>query len=361
MPIIPEPGEQAASAVDDRGRELALFRAVLDAVDDAVLVTGPEIEPPGPVIEYANPAVARMTGYTPVELLGQTPRLLQGPKTDRAVLDRLRADLRRMRRFQGEVVNYRKDGSEYLVEWLIVPLLGDGDRVLHWVSVQHDVTEQRRMEARQLSLLGELNHRVKNTLSTVQAIANLTLRSSVSPQSFAEGFQSRLRALSGVHNLLNRSAWAGGSLRELLLAELGPHSGGNPDRCLLEGEEVWLSPRVALALSLAFHELAANAIQHGALSDDHGRVEVRWRLTGGPAGQALELTWNERGGPRVGLAPHAGFGSHFLTHGLSYELQGQVQLRLDPEGVSCSIHVLLPIADGETKPQVEELPFMVGD
>jgi PAS domain S-box-containing protein len=289
MPTIPGPGETAASRIADPDRETALFRAVLDSVDEAVLVTSTDLEPPGPVIEYANPAAARITGYDAAELLGKSPRLLQGPKTDRAVLERLRADLGQGRRFRGEAVNYRKDGTEYVVEWVVLPLCDDQGEVLHWVSVQRDVTEQRQFEARQQNLTAELNHRVKNTLSTVQAIAGLTLRSTPSPDDFAERFQARLVALSQAHNTLTRSEWTGALLRELLTRELAPFCDDPPDRCSVDGPDVWLPPRIALALSMAFHELATNASRHGGLSAPGGQLHVAWRLSQDGAGRVLYI------------------------------------------------------------------------
>ena len=113
MPTIPAPGETAASKIGDAEHELALFQSGLDAVDEAVLVTSPELDRRAGD-QIRQPAVARMTGYAPEELLGKTPRILQGPKTDRALLDRLRVDLSTSGRFEGEGANYRKDGASML-------------------------------------------------------------------------------------------------------------------------------------------------------------------------------------------------------------------------------------------------------
>jgi PAS domain S-box-containing protein len=343
MPTIPAPGETAASNIDDDCRELALFRAVLDAMDEAVLVTGPDLELPGPTIQYVNPALLRMTGYSAEELLGQTPRIFQGEATKRAVLDAMIEALSADRRFCGEVVNYNKDGSEYVVEWLILPIRNEDGEVVHWVSVQRDVTQRRKLEARQVSLIGELNHRVKNTLSTVQSIAVLTLRSTPSPEVFAENFQARLLALSQAHNLLTRSDWMGAPLRECLSRELTPYCGDDLGRCTSQGEEVWLPPRIALALTMAFHELASNAARHGALSAAAGNVQVGWSIATTPSGRLLSIQWTERNGPPVPAErARSGFGSRYLERGLAHELQGTVQLRFEPDGVSCSIDVLLP-------------------
>jgi PAS domain S-box-containing protein len=150
-----------------------LFTAV-EATGEAILITSADLDEPGPLIEYANPAFMAMTGYGPEDVTGRSPRLLQGPGTDRAVLDRMRRALVAGESFQGEALNYRKDGSTYTVEWLITPVRDKDGRISRWVSAQRDITERRASEDRQGLLVRELHHRVKNTLATVQAVLNAT-------------------------------------------------------------------------------------------------------------------------------------------------------------------------------------------
>ena len=344
MPTLPAPGETAASSIGDTDRMLALLQCVLAAVDEAVLVTTADLDWPGPIIEYANPAITRMTGYAPNELLGQSPRLFQGAKTDRAVLDRVRIDLAAHAHFHGEATNYRKDGSEYVVEWLIMPLRDDQGQVLHWVSVQRDVTDRRQLEQQHADLLGELDHRVNNTLATVQSIASLTWQVAPSPEAFRESFEGRLRTLSQAHNLLTRSRWTGASLQELIAHELAPHCGPELARCAVAGQEVWLPLRAALPLTMAIHELTTNAAMHGALSSPGGRLQVSWTVSDTPAG-GCSASIGVRAGARPSRHRTAqGFGCRFLERGLAHELRGTVQLRFDPDGASCSIDMLLPMA-----------------
>ena len=124
-----------------------LIKAAMQLVDESVLITTTELELPGPQIVYANEGFRRMTGYTAEEVIGETPRILQGPKTDRAELDRLRRCLSGGEPFfGGEIINYRKDGSEFLLEWYIVPLRNDAGEITHWMASQRDVTERRAME-----------------------------------------------------------------------------------------------------------------------------------------------------------------------------------------------------------------------
>lgn len=168
---------------DDAGStvaDLRLLLAAIEATGEAILITSAELDEPGPRIEYVNPAFTRVTGYEAHEVLGRTPRLLQGPRTDPVVLVRMRSALATGEAFQGEAVNYRKDGSTYVVEWLITPVREAGGHITNWVSAQRDITERRAYEDRQVLMVRELHHRVKNTLATVQAVLNATVRSSLS-------------------------------------------------------------------------------------------------------------------------------------------------------------------------------------
>ena len=138
--------------LEQRTQRLA---AALQQVNEAVLITGPDLEEPGPRILYANPAFAEMTGYDPAEIEGESPRFLQGEKTSEVVLERLRGAVERGEPFSGEAVNYRKDGSEYVVEWNIAPVFGEEGALTHWVSAQRDVTERRDIERRLLQAAQE--------------------------------------------------------------------------------------------------------------------------------------------------------------------------------------------------------------
>ena len=154
--------------------DLSLYKSVVESANDAVIVTTPELDAPGPQIIYVNPAFERMTGWAPEEILGKTPRVLQGPRTPRALLDRLRRDLQTQRSFHGEGINYRRDGSEYHVEWRIAPVEDDG-KVLYWVAIQRDVTARQRAEdrlredsQRKDTFLAMLAHELRNPLAPIR-------------------------------------------------------------------------------------------------------------------------------------------------------------------------------------------------
>ena len=154
--------------------DLSLYKSVVESANDAVIVTTPELNRPGPQIIYVNSAFERMTGWTAEEIQGQTPRVLQGPRTERELLERLRRDLETQRSFHGEGINYRKDGSEYFVEWRIAPVEDDG-KVLYWVAIQRDVSQRKRTEdrlrednQRKDTFLAMLAHELRNPLAPIR-------------------------------------------------------------------------------------------------------------------------------------------------------------------------------------------------
>lgn len=251
------------------------------------------------------------------------------------------------------------------------------DGSIHWVQVRGravydkdgtptglagvslNITERKKAEERQLLLLEELNHRVKNTLAMVQSIARQTLRAAPSVEAFPDAFQSRLRALAQAHDLLTRRHWQGASLSEIAALTLEPHV--HAGRVRVGGPPVNLTTGVAVSLHLAFHELATNAAKYGALSAEHGRVDLDWEIAqpeqlparegSGPtvpgqfarvgAGGALVLRWRESGGPPVVPPTRRGFGSRLIERGLAHELEGDVALAFDPAGVRCRLVIPL--------------------
>jgi two-component sensor histidine kinase/PAS domain-containing protein len=213
------------------------------------------------------------------------------------------------------------------------------------LGVLVDVTERRRTEARLRLTVGELNHRVKNTLAAVQSISAQTLRGPDGPDAAIPAaarlaFQARLLALARSHEVLTREGWSGADLGELVALALAPHEvAPGARRCVVDGPPLRVPPRLAVPLAVALHELATNAARHGALSVPEGRVTVRWRLEPGPqaAPATLRLCWAESGGPSVQAPLRRGFGTRLLEGGLGRELGGSVQLTFRPEGVVCDI------------------------
>jgi len=181
---------------------------------------------------------------------------------------------------------------------------------------------------------------VKNTLSTVQAIASQTIRSAPTPADFREAFEARLQALSRAHDLLVRTQWEGAELGSILADEFRPYG---PDRVTIKGPAVTLPAREALAVSLVVHELTTNAAKYGGLSTPGGRLSVTWRVVRGEAGRALDLTWSERGGPRLAGPPERkGFGSRLIERSIGRDLGGRQEAEFAPEGLTCRIAIPIP-------------------
>ncbi|CAN5409077.1 hypothetical protein BH10PSE2_BH10PSE2_25220 [soil metagenome] len=201
----------------------------------------------------------------------------------------------------------------------------------------HDVTENVMATQRQKLMIDELNHRVKNTLATVQSIAMQTARSHDDPRSFAQGFQARLMALSHTHDLLTRSHWEGADLRDILTHETEAHG---LQRISLNGPPVPLAPAAALSLGMIFHELATNAAKYGALSAGEGRVMVDWSLAN-QADRQLKIEWRETGGPSVEQPQRRGFGSRLVERNVRHDLAGEVKLGYPSSGFHAEISIPL--------------------
>lgn len=218
------------------------------------------------------------------------------------------------------------------------------------LGVLADVTERRRTEARLRLTVGELNHRVKNTLATVQSLAAQTLRAPAGsdgaiPAAARAAFEARLLALARSHDLLTREGWSGARLGELVALALAPHSSGAAGtRYSVGGPPLYVQPRLAVPLAVALHELATNAARHGALSGPEGKVRVTWRQDPPLPGRTpmLRIRWVEQGGPRVeGPPKRRGFGTRLLEQGLARELGGSVRLEFRPTGLVCEIEAPL--------------------
>lgn len=248
-----------------------------------------------------------------------------------------------------EDMDYRRpDGSLVILHVSSAPVRDPASgEILASVTVFHDITGQRKATERQNLLLHELNHRVKNTLTTIQSIAQQTARSAATPEAFVKDFGNRVLALSATHELLTASQWRGTSLRRLLEAELVPYRGSSDGaRISLDGPPVHLGSGAVLSLGLAFHELATNAAKYGALSVPEGRVAVRWHWpNGAPDGMTeaagtetpLSIEWEESGGPPVAMPTRRGFGSRLIERGLAHDLGGRATLDFRPEGLRCVI------------------------
>jgi len=255
-------------------------------------------------------------------------------------------DLPLQRAVRGETVRDEEldvrfdDGSSITLLFEAAPIRGTLGRIEGGVCGAIDITERKRQQQHRELLLNELNHRVKNTLATVQSFAVQTLRSAPTLTDGRRAFEARLIALSNGHNVLTRENWEGAGLHEVVAEALGAYVvDPQHPRVRFEGPEIRLRPKTALAISMALHELATNAVKYGALSSQAGRVQLSWAVEGKP--RVLKLNWTETGGPPVVAPGKRGFGSRLIERGLAQDLGGQVRLDFAPEGVSCAIEAPL--------------------
>jgi PAS domain S-box-containing protein len=221
-----------------------------------------------------------------------------------------------------------QDGRIIWVRCAGVIARGENRRAQCLVGIVEDVTDRRRDEEQRQQLMTELDHRVKNVLAAVQALAQQTAKRTTSLDAFLQTFGGRLKAMASANELLTAARWRGAAVDHLVAAELGALS---PGQTSWDGPELFLTPRAANALSLALHELATNAVKFGALSQESGHVDVRWRAL--PEG-GFELTWTEGGGPTVGPPARRGFGSTLLEQVTGREINGEASVDYRPAGVS---------------------------
>jgi PAS domain S-box-containing protein len=238
--------------------------------------------------------------------------------------------------FELEKRYVRPDGSIVWVRNAVTPIRTGSGEIETALGVCIDITGRKRAEKHQLLLINELNHRVKNTLSTVQSLAAQTFKNSDRCVESYRVFEDRLLALSRAHDILTRENWEGAELQALLAEVLEPHLREGPERILIDGPFLRLGPRFALALAMAVHELATNAVKYGALRVPAGHVLVTWTIA--PSSPArLVFHWQERGGPAVEPPAHRGFGSRLIERSLARELAGEVRLVYEPEGLVCIV------------------------
>lgn len=228
--------------------------------------------------------------------------------------------------------------------WIMVnidPLRNDDGEIVGVINCFQDITDRKLAHDRQKVLVNELNHRVKNTLATVQAIASHTFRTGVGDDA-PKWFEARIHALSHAHEILARETWNGADLAELVEKIGAPWRDEDTGRSVLNGPKVHLEPKLALSLAIAIHELFTNAAKYGALSSSIGQVDLTWSLNDVGAVRNVEIHWQETGGPPVEAPQARGFGSRVIERTLVREHDAIVKLEFLPVGVQCKIVLPLP-------------------
>jgi len=295
-------------------------------------------------IVFANDAFLKLTGFAREEVLGASFDSLIARGCGSDAVAEIAAAFAGRADSEPEICYRRKDDTDFWASLFISPVCDETGKVVqHFVSLV-DQTRQRTKQAHCEMLIDELNHRVKNTLSTVQSIVRQSLRASADPKVIRESIESRIFALSRSHDLLTHQNWEGAGLREMLDAALEPFgvANGHAERFWIEGPDIRLLPKATLALGIVFHELATNAVKYGAFSNDVGTILIAWHKETRPDGERLILNWREKDGPTVMAPARKGFGSQVIERGLALELEGAVRLDYHPQGVTCAIDIPLP-------------------
>ncbi len=225
------------------------------------------------------------------------------------------------------------------IQWCICSMAAPGTCPNEIYVFGRDITEQAELEHQRM-LVSEIEHRIKNSMATVLAIADQTLTSTASTEAFITGFRGRILALARMHALLAQSKKQAAPLRTLVeqsvtpyLSECGPHA-------TIQGDpSVMLTPNAAQTVAMTLHELATNAAKYGALSRPSGWLEVKWNIQDEPEHPCLHFTWREFSGPPVQPPTRRGFGMELIEHGIAHDLQGESKLNFDPQGLQCSIRI----------------------
>lgn len=286
-----------------------------------------------------NDHYCEMVGRTREELLCKSIREITHPEDLTLALPLFQGAVDEGLPFEIEQRFIRSDGSVVWVNNSVTALRDTEGRPQSFLAVAIDLTERKRAEETQQLLLNELNHRVKNTLAIVQAIAKRTLARTRNPEKFAESFGGRIQSLARVHTLLSAASWDGADLRELIRDQLlaGPV---DENRLRASGPAVSLDPQTALHLALMLHELGTNSSKYGAFSSARGYVTIDWR-----ADDALHIKWVERGGPRMSALSRRGFGITLIEQSAKSQ-GGDAQVLCEDAGITWQIS--LPLRDHTT-------------
>ena len=334
----------AEAEVEEFAKELSPFVVAAEATRMPMAFTD-AFKADHPII-YANDAFLELTGYARDEVLAQSFTFILAAGTDEETVRQVEAAFADSSSEEPEVHYRRKDGNECWATLLVAPVKDEkGAVVQHFLSLI-DTTRHKVAEQNAALLIDELQHRVKNTLATVQSIVSQAVRNSEDPQAVRESIETRIAALSRSHDLLSRDGWNGAGLYDLVREVLAPFRAaeGRTERFTIEGKNIRLSPKAALALGMALNELAANAVKYGAFSNQAGNISIDWTMKEELNGRWLCLHWRETGGPPVSVPRRRGFGSRLIEQGLAHELGGEIKLDYLSEGVVCTIFVPAPRA-----------------
>ncbi len=314
-------------------QDLRRVAAIIQSSDDAIISKDLD-----GVITSWNAGAERLFGYSAAEAIGRPVTMLMPPdRTDEepGILTRIR---RGERIEHYDTVRRRKDGALLDISLTVSPIKDGNGTIVGAPKIARDITDRKRAEQQQQLLVGEIKHRIKNILATVQAIARQTLRDIPAEQ--REAFIARLMALANAQDLLTLERWNSAAVHQVVDRALRPFQVQHSARFLTKGpEDIWVGAQRASLLTMALHELATNAVKYGALSNAYGVVSLTWEFLGEPDAPAVRLTWRELGGPLVVPPERKGFGS-FLIERAVQGGGGKAKLDFNPNGLICHLEVV---------------------
>jgi two-component sensor histidine kinase len=324
-------GQEIAGAEQVIERERSLLRATVESLPIGVLLASPSGK-----VTLINQRMLSILGIDGLRNISDSERLSgfredgcpYGPN-DWPIARALREGIVT----EAEEIVRLVHGAKRNIVMTAVPVYDGHGEMIAAVCACYDVTDLRSALKQQKGLLDEINHRVKNTLGTVQSMARLSRASSQSPGEYAASFEARLLALSEAYNLLTENNWEGVNLQAIAQRTLAPFAG--PERLEIDGPPLLLAPKVALALSAAIQELSTNAAKYGALSAPLGKVKVSWSVQ---KNGFIRLLWTESGGPLVSKPGRQGFGTKMIGSIFTSEPDWAVTLDYDPGGLRCTMH-----------------------
>ena len=324
--------------VDMTDRKLAegyvqQLASIVQSSDDAIISKSLD-----GLITSWNQGAERLFGYMAEEAIGK-PITMLIPE-DR--LDEEPGILRRIRNGERvdhyETVRRRRDGSLIDISLTVSPVRDANGKVVGASKIARDISETKRTRDQQKLLLGEMKHRVKNSLATAQAIALQTFQGA--PPEQRKAFAARMQTLANAHDLLTKS-WNRTTLQDVIASALSPFQEQHRERFLCEGaDDVLLDADKSLLLAIAIHELATNAVKYGALSNQNGRIRIAWELLRVFPFARVKLIWKERGGPAVQAMDRKGFGSRLIERAFSGEA-GDAVFAFEPQGLTCTLEMQL--------------------
>jgi PAS domain S-box-containing protein len=332
---------QKLSGQDDSSIETALreseqrlrwLASIVESSHDAIIST----DTSGTIITWNN-AAQLLFGYTSEEVIGRPITILIPPERhseEPLILERISHGERIA---DYETIRRRRDGGSVNVSLTISPVRNAEGTFVGASGIIRDITRRKRAETREKMLTAELNHRVKNILAQVAAIAKSTHEGSRSPDEFFRSLDGRIQSLAAAHTLLAQRGWQGVGIDELVRSQLAPYA--SDTNITITGTDVILAVAEIQVLTGVLHELATNAAKYGALSIPDGQVRISWNFKPHGLAATLILEWHESGGPLVASNVQSSYGTDLIRNLVPHELGGTVDLVFAAEGVNCRIEI----------------------